>query len=153
MRQRLMRHAVVVKLFQGAVMVAGAIALSSCGSGDVLGGTACPASLQGTGVGISYSGFAAGTKLSVKVCAARTCHESVLATTKGSETWIGAGIYPQVMKGVQTISVSVRDSSDHIVASNQAVRVRRLQVVKGCTTTIYDAAVQVSPGRVATATT
>ena len=142
-----MRDAGAMKLVAGAAVGACAVALSACGVGS------CAASLEGTGVGVSYTGFSAGIKLAVQVCVVRTCHESVLTTRKGSETWISGGIDSRVMNGVQAISVTVRDSSHRVVAMDQAVRVHRLEVTEGCTSTIYDAAVRVSPGRVTPATT
>ncbi|MBO1766441.1 hypothetical protein [Allobranchiibius sp. GilTou38] len=142
-----------MKLFKmAAVTGACAVALSACSSGSSSSPTLCADSLIGTGVRISSSGFGAGTKLAVKVCVARTCHETVLVTKKGPTTWTGAGIDPRTMKGVHTISVTVRDRSRRIIAIKQAVSVRQFEVTDGCTTTIYNAAVQVSPGRVTAAT-
>lgn len=142
-------HAADMKLFSVAAAVGTcAVALSACGSGSGSGQTMCADSLVGTGVGISYHGFGTGTKLDVQVCVARTCHETVLMTEKGPTTWTGGGIDDRVLKGVPTISVTVRDSDRRIVASNPAVSVHQLEVTEGCTTTIYNAAVQVSPGRV-----
>ena len=129
-----------------------AIALAGCGGDAGWSGTACAATLGETGVGISYNGFALGTKLLVQVCAARTCHESTLTTERGSETWIGGGIYPTAMKGVRHIAVTVRDSSHRVITSDPAVSVHQLKVTQGCTETIYDAAIRVSPHRVVPAT-
>ena len=135
-----------VKLFWGAAMGACVTVLSACSGGS------CAASLSEAAVGISSAGFDPGTKLDVRVCIARACYDSALVTASGDE-WAGGNIPLAMMKGVQAISVTVRDSSGRTIASDHAVRVHRLEVTQGCTTTIYDAAVRVSPGHIAPAKT
>ena len=71
-------------------------------------------------------------------------------TRKVSTTWTASGIDPRTLEGVHTISVTVRDRSRRIVAMNHAVSARQLKVTDGCTTTIYNAAVHVSPGHITT---
>ncbi|NYJ75873.1 hypothetical protein [Allobranchiibius huperziae] len=137
-----------MKLYLGPVLGVCALALAGCGGDSGLSGRACAETLSETGVGVSYSGFTPGTRLSVLVCVGRSCHESMVTTTRTSETWIGGGIDPRVMKTARTIAVTVRDDSHRVIASDLAVSVHRLEVTEGCTTTIFDAAVRVSPGQV-----
>ena len=123
-----------------------ATALSGCG-----GTQSCTTGLMETGVGFTYSGFASGSKLTTQVCIKSVCHVS--APTKGdSKEWVSVGIDPSALKGVQVISVTVRDATKQVVARNDAVGVHELSVSKGCTTTDYDAALRISPDHIAAAT-
>lgn len=123
-----------------------AAALSGCG-----GSQFCTDGLAVTGVGVSYSGFASGSKLTTQVCIKSVCHVS--APTKGdSKGWVSVGIDSGVLKGVQVVSVTVRDAANRVLARDEAVSVHSLSVTSGCTTTNYDAALRISPGHVVAAT-
>lgn len=134
-----------MRLLHVLALGACAVALSGCGS------QACPASLAETGVGVFYSGFHSDTELTTQVRVNGVCQ--VGAPSKGdSKLWLSVGIDPGVLRRAQVISVTVHDAANRVSARDQAVNVRRLSVAEGCTTTIYDAALRVSPDHMTAAT-
>lgn len=93
------------------------------------GTQACPAGLAVTGVGVSYSGFASGSKLTTQVCIKSVCHLSA-PTKVDSKAWVSVVLTP-VLKGAQVVFVTVHDAANRVVAQDKTVSVHRLRVTSG----------------------
>ncbi len=129
-----------------------AIAVAGCDADTAIRGHACAASAFEAGVGLHYSGFSSKDVLTAEVCIARTC--STTAPTKGdSRSWVSPDIDSFAMRGVRTISVTVRDTSHRVVAQNPALPVRVVKVdLNECDVVRFGAGVAVTPGHAAAAT-
>lgn len=138
-----------MKLLGGASLVICMALMAGCGQSNQA--TVCANRLVGTGVGVSYAGFAKGTVLTVQVCVTGKCYVGA-PTATDSSALVGAGIASIPLNGVQFISVTVRDTSTRIVAREESVAVRRLAVQDGCDRIEFSAALRVSPGHVTAAT-
>lgn len=114
-------------------------------------GRSCADTASESGVGLSYTGFAQGASLTARVCIKDACYVSA-STKVDPGVWVSAGIYPDVLKGVKVISVTVRDAKNQVVARDDSVEVNHLDVGDSCTSLTYDAALQVSPHHIAAAT-